>query len=139
MIKFLLLILVAGCSTSRFPSSARTRFQDFSSGKEAKNFIVNKANYLKLLFEQSHDPYYGTPRWTPECLDKNRVGKVEEKYGNTFLRNQLFLNNEYEPGFCQGSYSDVIWIQCKDEKRVTEIICRADDCRSLLDENPCVH
>lgn len=140
MIKIFLALLIISCASSRkvsFPSTAEITVKDFSSAKEAQNFIRNKWNYFTLLFEQSHDPYYGTPKWPADCLKTNNFSKVQEAFGNVFFDSQLFLNNSKEPGFCSGNLRDVIFLHCKDEPRIHEIVCPAGTCRNLLQKNPC--
>lgn len=140
MIKLLALLVLMSCAHQKKDSlfaEARIKVRNFSSPKEARNFIVNKRNYIALLFEQSYDPYFATAKWSDECLARNPFGNVEEKNGNSYLVTQLVLGPEDEPGLCEGPAYDVIWIQCKDETKVNEIICPANACKKLPDQNPC--
>lgn len=141
MIRILLSLILISCASPPqkvfFPAGAVINVKEFSSTKEARNFVKNKWNYLTLLFEQSFDPYYGTPKWSPECLKKNELSPVRDSAGNLFFDSQLFLNEEHEAGFCQGALREVIYLQCKDESRVYEIVCALGSCRQRLSQNPC--
>lgn len=140
MTKLFFLFLLFSCATARktsFPENAEIKVREFSSPKEAQNFIRNKSNYLKLLFEQSFDPYYGTPKWPLDCLAKNKISGVEEAQGNVFFSSELIQNPSGEAGFCEGNLRDVIFLQCKDEPRVYEINCPVGTCRNVLAGNPC--
>jgi hypothetical protein len=138
MIKLLVLLALIACAHKEGPlSGARVKAKTFSSPKEANNYIVNKRNYIALLFEQSYDPYFATAKWSDECLARNTFGQVEEKNGHTYLVTQLILGPEDEPGLCEGEAFDVIWLHCKDENTVNEIICPANSCKNLPDKNPC--
>lgn len=139
MIKWLLCLLFISCASSRttLPPAAEVITKDFSSLKEASNYIRNKHTYLTLLFEQSFDPYYGTPKWSQECLNRNTLSKIDTSHGNTGFSSQLILNHQNEPGFCEGSSKDVIFVQCKDSIQVHEIRCSPGDCQNVLNGNPC--
>lgn len=142
MTKFLPLLFLFACASSapratKLPAGAVVVTKSFSTPVEAKNFIRNKWNYINILFEQSHDPYYGTPRWPEDCLKRHEFGKITEASGNSFFLSRLLLNAKNEPGDCQGHPSDVIYLNCKDEALVHEIICPPGTCANLISDNPC--
>ncbi len=140
MIRFFLTFLIISCATpskTTLPEAAEFIIKDFTSPKEAQNFIKNKLNYFSLLFEQSHDPYYGTPKWPHDCLKTNNFSKIREDSGNLLFDSQLFLNDKKEVGFCEGNLRDVIFLHCKDEPRVLEIICPAGTCRNVPSQTFC--
>ncbi len=139
MIKLIPLLILFSCSTPvvTLPQNAKISTKSFSSPGEAKNFIRNKWNYINILFEQSRDPYYGTPRWPEECLAKHEFGKIQEKFGNTFFSSRLLLNAKNEPGDCQGKPYDVVQLHCKDEAVTHEIICPVGECSVFTEKNPC--
>ena len=139
MIKLFPLLFLFSCSTSvvSIPKDAKVTSKTFSSPAEARNFVRNKWNYINILYEQSRDPYYGTPRWPEECLKRHEFGKISDHFGNTFFLSRLLLNDKDEPGDCNGKAADVAYLQCKDESSVREIICRPGECAHLLRGNPC--
>lgn len=71
--------------------------------KKAIDFFINQKNFLTLLFEQSHDPYYGTPRWSDECLLENQIGEIKTTDEGIFMHSVLYLNKKNEAGFCSNS------------------------------------
>lgn len=139
MIRLLAFLLFTACSSQvvTIPHDAKVTTKTFASVTEAKNYVKNKWNYINILYEQSRDPYYGTPRWPEECLKKHQFGKVMEKHGNTFFLSHLLLNQKDEPGDCQGREADVAYLQCKGQTSVHEIICRPGECSALLEGNAC--
>lgn len=139
MIKILALIVLTSCATKvvTLPKSAKVTTKTFASSKEAKNFVKNKWNYINILYEQSRDPYYGTPRWPEDCLKKHTFGKILEQHGNTFFLSTLLVNDKNEPGDCQGKAVDMAWLQCKDQSSVYEIICGPGECAKLIEGNAC--
>lgn len=106
MIKWFLILLVACASPKKsglklppgFDYSIRNIAQQ--SEPESRKTLTNKRNFLLALFEQSFDPYYGTPRWSEACLKENRIGEVQETSRGTYLVSKLYLANNFEPGFC---------------------------------------
>lgn len=70
-----------------------------ASTAEAKKYIQNQRNFLVLLFEQSRDPYYGTPKWSEDCLKQNQIGDIRETETYIALQAKLILRY-MEPGYC---------------------------------------
>lgn len=131
MIKTVLLLLLTACASGEKPVAGIERHQrKFSTPNEAQNFISNKARYLTLLFEQSHDPYYNTPKWSEDCLARNQIGKVENRNGHVVFRSRLLLDSQGEAGNCNGKPMDVIYVQCGDIPIVTELRCFPTTCDS---------
>ncbi len=139
MIRIFLILLLISCATRKtaLPEGAEIIIKEFSSPKESQNFIKNKWNYFSLLFEQSFDPYYGTPKWPLDCLNTNNFSKIREDSGNLLFDSQLLLNDKKEPGYCEGNLRDVIFLHCKDEPRVYEIVCPAGTCRNVPSQTFC--
>lgn len=140
MIKFLFLFLLFSCAhekKSNLPTDAQMTIKKFSSSKEARNQIRNKWNYLFLLFEQSHDPYYGTPKWPLPCLEQNKQGKLTEENGHSFFISTFLLNENKETGYCTGTPTEVIFLHCQDSLNVHEIHCRPGSCKQLSMKDIC--
>lgn len=130
MIKFLFFFLLVACSstpvTKKVAESENSIIKEIkvSSRSEAKKYIQNQRNYLVLLFEQSRDPYYGTPKWNEHCLRDNRIGKVEETSEAVYLSSRLFLNKEGSPGFCYGGearYGQHIVLYCEGSDKILDM------------------
>lgn len=139
MIKLLSFLLLFSCAhgIKTLPPDAQVTTKKFASVKEARNHIRNRWNYLFLLFEQSHDPYYGTPKWPLPCLEKNKQGKLIEENGNLFFISQFLLDEKNEPGQCTGKSTEVIFMHCQDSLNVHEIHCTPGTCASLSPEILC--
>ncbi len=139
MIRILSLLILFSCAHKvvKLPADAKITAKPFSSAKEAKNNVKNKWNYFHFLFEQSHDPYYGTPKWTADCLAKNVQGKLIEHQGNTFFISQFLLNEKEEVGHCQGKATEVIFLHCQDSLNVQEIYCPPGTCASAIESHSC--
>lgn len=134
---FLFVLFACATQSAQLPTSAAVKTKTFASAKEAKNFVRNKWNYLQILFEQSRDPYYGTPRWPEECLKQHVFGKLQEKGQATYFVSRLLLNSEKAPGDCRGTPADVIYLHCGEESVVREIVCAPDSCRGFLSGKLC--
>lgn len=119
------------------PPGAFVLTKTHTTEKDARNSIRNKWNYIFLLFEQSHDPYYGTPKWSPECLKNNSLGKIKETNGNVFFLSRLILNDSKEPGHCVGTDTTVIFLHCARELKTYEIHCSPGTCEKSFEINPC--
>ncbi len=139
MIKIFILVLIVGCAHEKvsLPESAKVFTKDFPSAKEAINSVINKRNYLQLLFEQSRDPYYGTPKWPEECLKQNTFDKLQHENGNSLFIAHLILNEKGDAGHCQGNETEIIYLHCKDEAKSHEIHCPPGSCQGILRGNPC--
>lgn len=130
MIRYLPLFLLIACSSTPIARKIRESHNpiikevNVSSRVEAKKYIHNQRNYLVLLFEQSRDPYYGTPKWNEHCLRDNRIGDVEETKEAIFLSSRLFLNQEGSAGFCFGGdakYGQHVIIYCEGSEKVLDM------------------
>ncbi len=62
--------------------------------------LETEHKYLEALFEQSYDPYYGTPKWSHECLSENIIEPIKRTQKGIFLITTLHYNREKKPGFC---------------------------------------
>jgi hypothetical protein len=96
-----------------------------STRDEARKVINNKINFIKMIFEQSTDPYFGTPRWSEYCLKLNSIGTPIETTNGIQVFSTLVLNSVGEPGYCSDAEtqtrSHVVYIYCEGSKRVLEI------------------
>ena len=124
---FLLLFLLSACAVTKtnkltaFPLDAQVRTIDVSSAEQAKKVIDNHVRFLKLLFEQSRDPYYGTLKWSEECLKQNVIGERVDFNGSMASSSVLFLDENGKPGHCSGSRLMVVYVYCAGSKIMSEI------------------
>lgn len=139
MIKFFIFFLLISCAHQKkdLPADAIVLTKNFSSSKEARNYVRNKWNYLFLLFEQSFDPYYNTPKWPLACLQKNQLGKIYEQSRGIIFTSTFLLNENKEPGHCQGLSTEVIFLHCQDSLSALEIHCSPGQCKHLLSSDIC--
>lgn len=128
----LILILLSSCASKPKTSllgllakdpQASMQSHPAKSRMDAKRIIQNRQNYLRILFEQSVDPYYGKPKWSDECLSANRIGSIEEAKESIVLWSQLILKDQKE-GFCPGDKeakaSHVLMVYCEGSGTVQE-------------------
>lgn len=96
-----------------------------TSEAEAKRLLQNKVNYLKLLFEQSREPYYGTPKWSEVCLKENKIGELTVTEGEMKTISTLYLDQEGGPGQCPDNPLAkkyiVLTLHCQGQDFVSEI------------------
>jgi len=97
---------------------------------QARLVIANRHQYLKDFFTQSIDPYFGTPRWTEECLQRNRIGKVEAHGNQISLTSSLTFDSRFNFGSCGQSARPglQIYIYCENAASVIEA--------NIVNENP---
>ena len=112
-----------------------------TSVKEAGHQIQNHINFLNLLYEQSVDPYYNTPKWTPECLAATKIGKMEQFAPNLQSVSELYLDEAGAVGQCpQNRYaikSKLIYLYCENEKQLYEIKVPVTETLKLSKESLC--
>lgn len=124
MTRFLSLVLLflLGCSSvASLPSHAVVRRIPVDSSDQAKKVIENHVRYLRMLFEQSRDPYYGTPKWSEACLKANVIGdriELEQSFSST---STLILDSKGTAGHCKGETYSVIMLFCAGSNEVQEI------------------
>ncbi len=126
MIFFFLLLLAAACagtSGSRdralvYLADSKVKEIPVSSPEQGKMVIENQVRFLKLLFTQSRDPYYGRPKWSEKCLAENRVGELTDKQGVLESVSELYLDRDSNPGVCSGTKYTRRLIYCPSGKFV---------------------
>jgi hypothetical protein len=135
MIKYIIIVLsLISCSSVPKKKNwqqldARPGYQIKSipvvSRAEALKVIGNKLNFIKMIFEQSLDPYFGTPRWSEACLEINRLGEIVTTEKEIQSSSLLILNASGEPGYCNDRSdhvsTQVIYLYCEGDKHVLEI------------------
>lgn len=139
LLKILFSFVFAACSsTGRAPApSLQTALtgraqniisQPVSEIAEAEAILNRKKNYFRALFEQSFDPYYGTPKFDEQCLKENTIGEIFKTSGGIFLPMVLALDSKFEAGFCTSSKSlpislnHMIYFFCSSSKSVNRLI-----------------
>jgi hypothetical protein len=134
MTRYLLILLVlTSCASSKKDQlkSYKTlpgyteKMIPVASKDEARKVISNRTNFLKMIFEQTKDPYFGTLRWSEYCLSLNKIGLVTESPKGIQSISQLILNQNGEPGFCRDHVDHVpsrlILVYCEGMSAVIEI------------------
>jgi hypothetical protein len=133
MTRYLLpLLLLVSCSSSKTnwnnlknEANYRAKLIPVNSRDEARKVINNKVNFIKMLFEQSKDPYFGTPRWSNYCLEINKIGTVTESTKGIQAISVLVLNQTGDPGYCNDrpdqARSRLIYLYCDGMDNVMEI------------------
>lgn len=131
MNSFILLIiplLITGCSSKKAKLSELASIDEkfvvkeipVEDEKEALARINNRLNYLKLLFEQSLDPYHETPKWEAHCYEDNRPGKAERNGEIIYSVSRLYFDSRKYEGFCSDKFyaspGYSIDVYCPDKK-----------------------
>jgi hypothetical protein len=126
-----LLLLSASCA-SHIPYAQRVanapgvfiKERPVQDLKQARHHIQNKVNFIKFTFEQSRDPYYGTPKWSDGCLKANKIGAIKETSKSIQVRSTLYLNESGEVGHCpeneKASEYLVSYYYCEGSGKVVE-------------------
>ncbi len=104
---FLLLVLISSCADAPLFNRVTEDYPDdwekipVKDRLEAKKAMLKEYNFLKLLFVESRDPYYGTPKWGEKCLADNTF-EYKEENGMIALKTNLYIDSSRKPGFCSG-------------------------------------
>lgn len=129
---FLFVLILASCAhypkatlLSVITKDPEASIQTFpvKTRSDAKRIIQNRHNYLRILFEQSVDPYYGKPKWSEECLKANRIGSIKEDKHSVILWSELVIKDNKE-GYCPGEKdsktANVLLVFCEGDDKVQE-------------------
>lgn len=127
MKSLIILFLVYGCASKQKLSDIAKEDERFKLNtfaikdeSEAATRIQNRLTYLKLLFEQSRDHYFETPKWEEHCFQDNRPGKLERNGKIIYSVSRLYFDSRKIEGFCSDKpyaypgYS--VDVFCPDEK-----------------------
>lgn len=68
---------------------------------EARRVITLKTNYMRLLFEQMHEPAFGVPKWSEECLKANKIGQARIAGEEISAISELFVHYNGSLGHCE--------------------------------------
>ena len=107
--------------------------QDVSGNPEALALLRRKQSYYKALFQQSFDPYYGTPKFSEECLQENSISEIVTTDRGAFLAMTLVLSPTGDAGYCSKSdiagitRSHMVYLVCGSETRVQRLIMKAEE------------
>lgn len=112
-------------STIKSNPKIKIKVHDIHTPKDAQYFIQNQLNFLGLLFQQSRDPYYGTPKWSEKCLKENVIGKIKHSPDGFWVESVLYLDASGFPGHCSetmgATESVLIFVFCQKEANLLEI------------------
>lgn len=110
---FILLFL---CSCSGYPYKKIP----VESKEQASLVINNHLSFLREIFTQSHDPYYGNAKWTEECLFQNKIGQIQEEASSLRAESFLFVDHNNEVGQCSGEHKYLLYVYCDGDSYVRE-------------------
>lgn len=79
-----------------------------TSEMEGRALVENKRSFLLDLFKQSEDPYFGTPRWSTECLKRNQIGKLESRGREISFSAQVTVDKRWNVGDCTDGGRDAL-------------------------------
>lgn len=133
MTKYLLCLFLLGCAATQQPASSPDvariylaesviKYIPVQSPEEARMVIENDVRFLKRLFTQSRDPYYGRPKWSESCLADNRIGElVIEEGGFLQAASEIFIDYNANPGVCKGFKVIKRLVYCPGDKSVLHL------------------
>ncbi len=121
---FVFAVLV-GCATHRpappLPSPVTEKTYEAATDSAGEEVIKRRQRYLEILYEQSIEPYYGTPKWSESCLRETQIGKVSENLAIS----TLYLDAKGNPGGCPGTPGNrkifLVLVYCSEKKLVREV------------------
>ena len=113
-----------------------------ASDDEAVKVIDNKVRWLGFLFEQSRDPYYGTEKWSAECLAANQIGARRKIKGGALSLSRVVLDANRRPGLCPGASKSgagvLLYLHCASDPMVREVTVPMDEWRLEEGEGLCL-
>lgn len=85
--------------------------------------VINNRNFLVDMFKQSKEPYFGTDRWSSECIQRNRIDLLRDTSALIDFEAYLTASNELKTGNCSPQSIDVIYLvgYCKEDKVFYEV------------------
>jgi hypothetical protein len=109
--------------------------------KEGRLIVESRREFLKEQLKQSYDPYYGTPRFSPECLSMNEVGEIQTPQGQTEFSarvsvplNKFLVTQSWIPGYCgpaiRQGYLNTRF--CADRSSVFEVLAAGPAAKDLI-------
>jgi hypothetical protein len=106
----------------------RYQLSKVESSNSSKAMVTNRHRYLKDLFQQSKDPYFGTDRWSADCMSRNKIYDLETNADGFKYRAQLTASQDLRTGFCTEGTVDVVQLvgQCQEQGIFYEITLRGD-------------
>lgn len=109
----LVIVLLSGCMASSPITKKDGLFQYVTrdahivnsypaeSFPEARRVITLKTNYMRLLFEQMHEPSFGVPKWSEECLKANKIGPARIAGEEISAISEMFVHFNGSLGHCE--------------------------------------
>lgn len=104
---FIFTVLIVSCAhrptgpeTLAVTPPAKIKTIKVNNLERARVVMNNNLAFIRSIFEQSHDPYYGAEQWSEKCRQENVIGKVRETSKGLFANSKLYLNDQLENGFC---------------------------------------
>ena len=93
-----------------------------------RRMVAGRQSYLVDFYRQAQDPYFGTERWSPECLKKNRIDDLVDTKDATSFRARLTADDELKTGSCSTTSIEVQQLvgYCGSTGTFYEIVLRGD-------------
>ncbi len=122
---FFFTVLFVGCAISAkksaLPRVVSEKTFEAASETSGTELLRRKQRYLEILYEQSIEPYYGTPKWAESCLKETQIGKVSRGMAIS----TLYLDAKANPGGCPGVDGNkkviLVFAHCLEKKVVREL------------------
>jgi hypothetical protein len=94
----------------------RYKLIKIESSENARSMVFNHLEFLKDFYKQSKDPYFGTDRWSSDCIKRNQIGTVVENSSAVFFKAFQTTDPNLKIGNCGARSLDTIYLvgQCKE-------------------------
>jgi hypothetical protein len=93
---------------------------------EGSRMVHNKQQFIKKLYQQSTDPYYGTKRFDESCLRENEIFNISSQQDSVLFSADLTASDDYEIANCRTPNEiykvKLIYGFCKSSSFVNEIM-----------------
>ena len=91
------------------------RIEKIESGD---SMTESRRAFLLDFYRQSKDPYFGSNRWSDECLRRNRIGEITQNSNGVSFRSQLTADVNLKTGICTQDSIDVVQLvgYCKSSR-----------------------
>ncbi len=137
-------LISIGCATALklAPASVETRLNNPAPGvaeirykllktessEIGQRMVAGRRSYLVDFYRQTQDPYFGTERWSADCLQKNQIGSLIETREATSFRARLTADRELKTGSCSEDSVEVQQLvgYCRPTGTFYEIVLRGD-------------
>ncbi len=106
----------------------RYKLMKTENSEIGQRMVAGRRSYLVDFYRQTQDPYFGTERWSADCLKKNQIDGLVETREATSFRARLTADEELKTGSCSVNSIEVQQLTgyCVRTGTFYEIVLRGD-------------